>query len=171
MYLSEIQRRVANVTIGNTTLRNQGAGSAKIARNYLSNLPLTKFSEISEAEQFNLLLDEFTNDLKAKLSNQSWGAARKALNIFLFECCMNKYISNNYDLDKIFEFLEVPLDNPNGKRLKNEAKKLGIKLRWVNIKKLEREDNAKIQDYASILAKNEYNCPRAYLDVLFWRSE
>ena len=171
MDLSKFQRRVANITIGNTTLRNQGAGSAKIARKFLSNLSLKKFSEISEAEQFNLLLNNFTKDLKEKLPNKSWGVARKALNIFLLECCLNKYISTNYDLDKIVEFLEVPLDNPNAERLKKEAKKQGIKLRWVNIKKLEGEDNAKIQEFASRLAKNEYNCPRAYLDLLFWRSE
>jgi len=144
--VADFQKRVANIAIGSTTMRGQGKGSSQTARDFVTILDLNKFSKISNPEQFNLLLDQFTNELKNKLPNHSWGAARKALNIFLIECCLNKYISAVYHLDKIFEFLEVPLDNPNAKRLRDEAKKQKIKLRWDNIKNLKQEDSTKLQE-------------------------
>lgn len=164
------QRRLANIAIGFTALRGQGKGATEITINYLKDLPLKEFSNVKSQEKFLQLLDKFTIELSNILPNKSWGAARKALNIFLLQASYHKYVSKEYNLDKIVEYLELPLDNPNAYRLISLAEKKGIKLRWDSIKRLTPEQNKGFQDFTLKLAREKYNCPRAYLDIYFWRS-
>jgi len=168
--LYHFQKRIADISIGNTTLRKQGKGATKVAIDYLKKLPLNKLSNINEGE-FVRLLDEFTTSLQTKIPNNSWGAARKAINIFLFQASCDLHLVQEYQLDKIIPYLELPLDNPNAERLKKEAKKEGIKLKWKNIKGLTPEENKELQKYALKYAKEKHNCERCYLDLIFWRSE
>ncbi len=169
--IDSFQRRLANISIGITTLRGQGKGAKEAAINYLKGLPLKEFSNVNSMKQFIELLDKFTNELKDKLPNKSWGAARKAINIFLLQSSYHSYISKEYNLEGIIPYLELPLDNPNAKRLISLAQKKDIKLDWKNIRELTPEYSRKIQDFALKLAKEKYNCPRGHLDVIFWRSE
>ncbi len=165
------QRRLANISIGTTTLRGQGKGASSIAIDYLKNMPLNKFSDITNQDEFMRLLDKFTIELKYLLPNKSWGAARKAINIFLLQASYHHNFVNDYHLDKIIPYLEIPLDNPNANQLRFEAKKEGIWLEWVNIKNLTPEQSKKIQNFAFKFTKEKYKCPRGYLDLYFWRSE
>jgi len=80
-----IQRRVVNLAIGPSVLRNQGApGVIEKARKYLANLDLRRFSNLS-AEAFSQTLEICTDELMSDFpdSARHWGTARKALNVFL----------------------------------------------------------------------------------------
>ncbi|MDI6859344.1 MAG: hypothetical protein QMC85_02490 [Methanocellales archaeon] len=81
-----IQKRVANISIGASTLRGQGAlGIVENARKFLAKLDLREFKDISE-RQFSNRLEKYTNKLMEQFpegAKNNWGAARKAINVFL----------------------------------------------------------------------------------------
>src|SRR5512139_3099926 len=83
--LEDYRRRVANITIGSSTLRNQGArGVIDIARNFLAGMEFQGFHGnvalgfLRELDrQTNLLIDAFPSGAK------NWGTLRKAVNLYL----------------------------------------------------------------------------------------
>jgi len=84
-FLKRIQTRIATVAIGASTLRNQGASNVvSNTREFLKRLDLRRF-KAKTAIVFRDALDRETNKLKNALpiGARNWGAARKALNIFL----------------------------------------------------------------------------------------
>src|SRR5438093_12352230 len=84
-FLQNLQRYTAQASISPSALRNQGSkGTAKAARNYLSALRLEDLKAI-DPTAYGQWLNARTQELKGKLpvGAQNWGAARKALNIFL----------------------------------------------------------------------------------------
>lgn len=169
--LKLIQKRIADISISGSTLRGQGVRAAENTINYLKDLDLTDFNDIKNEDDFLKTLNEHTDILKNKLPNESWGAARKALNIFLFQVCHDIYLSKEYNLINIIPYLELPLDNPNAKNLKQRARNKKIRLHWTTIKDLEHVNSNKFQEFARSVAKNEYNgCDRCYLDVYWWRN-
>lgn len=167
-----IQKREANISIGPSTLRGQGpAGTIKGAREFLSQLDLKEFEEIFSEEQFDKRLGENTKKLMGQFpegAKKNFGAARKALNIFLEHAFYNRFLSEKYNLHKLESFLELPLDNNNAKILRKRAGKNKLP-RFRGIKYLESETHEKYQEYAKKLAKSE-GIPRIYLDLKFWRS-
>jgi hypothetical protein len=165
-----IQKRIANTSVGTSTVRGQPKGTAIIARKQLQSVNLKDFSDASE-DQFTNVLDAYTEKLKNKLPSNSWGIARKVLNIFLFQAAHDVFLNRNYTLDKITRYLEVPLDNPNAKKLKKIAKSEGKNLYWKNIYSLVPETSNQFQEYARKYAYQKYNCERCYLDIFWWRSE
>ena len=169
--LKLIQKRIANISIGPSTLRGQPKGSIKIAIAFLKNLDLHDFINIDDETDFLGNLDKQTNLLKDKLPSKSWGVARKALNIFLFQATHDIYLSKEYNLRKLIPYLELPLDNPNGKRLDDKAKQKNRSIGWHNIKNLTKENSDMLQNFAKELAREEYNCERCYLDIYFWRGQ
>lgn len=167
-----IQKRVANVAIGPTTLRNQGAsGVTKKTREYFADLDLRRFKGISEAE-FTRQLNICTGELRRKLPKKAkhWGTARKALNLFLMEAFYNRFLSKKYGLHSLEAYLEVPLDNQVVTGLKECAEK-GALPRWKGIKGLENDDSDKFQCYAQKLTKDKKLGSRVYLDLILWRRE
>ena len=165
-----VQRRIANISVGGSTVRGQPEGTVAIVRKYLSRIDLRKFSTVINEEGFSNILDRRTRFLQGKLPSQSWGISRKVLNIFLFQAAHDIFLNKKYSLDSVITYLELPLDTSNGKRLRKLAKAEGIKLHWRNIKSLEPKISAKIQEYAKEHACSEYQCDRCYLDVYWWRS-
>ena len=169
--LKLVQRRIANISVGASTVRGQPKGTVNIARNYLKSLNLQEFSQSTDEEEFKTLLNKHTQVLKEKLPSKSWGIARKVLNIFLFQATHDILIYKYWSLNRIIPHLELTLDGPNAMRLKKFAKKEGIKLHWDNIYSLKPEVNEEFQAYAKRCAISECNCEKCYLDIYWWRSE
>ena len=143
--LKLIQQRVANYSIGSSALRNQGAlGMVEIARAFLANLNLTQFKNITE-RQFRIRLEKFTQQLKIQFpieARRNWGAARKSMNVFLENAFYNIFLNNEYNLHKLKEFLEVPLDSYVGKGLRRDFRKSTFHYKlpvWKGIRQLNSE--------------------------------
>ena len=156
-----IQKRIANISVGSSTVRGQPKGTVKIQ----------EFSNMKEDNRFQNLLDNHTLLLKEKLPSKSWGIARKVLNIFMFQASRDILLNRKYSLDGIISYLELPLDNPNAKRLVKFAKSKDIRLNWRNIYSLDAETNKQFQVFAKHYAHDTFQCDRCYLDVYWWRSE
>jgi hypothetical protein len=168
-----MQKRVANGAIGASTLRNQGpAGVIKTAREYLALLNLRVFRKVNTEEQFERKLDKYTVNLMKRFpkgARTNWGAARKAMNVFLEEIFYNRFLSKEYKLYKLGPFLEVPLDSYVIKSLVKEFGR-SIKPRWKGIKKLNPKTSRIFQDVAKTVAKGK-GILRVYLDLKYWRGE
>jgi len=168
--IDKVQKRMANISIGPSTLRGQPKGTIKIAREFLMNFNLNIFNEINSEDDFLNKLDEQTRLLQEKIPSKSWGISRKALNLFLFQSAHDIYLCEKYNLKRLIPFFEVVLDNPNSKRILAIAEGEGIFLIWRNIKSLKKDENYQIQNFAKKIA-SERNYERCYLDLDFWRGE
>lgn len=166
--------RIANTLIGGTTLRNQGAkGVEKVAREFLADLDIT--SLITEREtEFKHVLDVYTKELQRAFppGAQNWGAARKAINLFLGGALDHRIVCSYYEIERIEPFLEIPLDSYVGYYLWNQATFMGNKSvpQWRTIKSLTPENNKCYQDFATVLAQQKgEGWTRVQLDVMIWR--
>ncbi len=157
---------VANGSVGASTARHMGPGTVLEAQRFLSKLDPASFRTASE-EEFRQVLDSATEEFREKLTNKSWGAARKFLNIFLRDVLYNRFLCEYYNLAPIEPFLEVPLDGKLGKWLNNRHKEKGGSdlRRWGTIIRLEREVSDKYQELARQVAEDE-GCFRVDLDLL-----
>jgi hypothetical protein len=174
-----MQKRVANISVGASTVRGQPSRTVEKAREYLQKIDLKDFIKVNGEDQFIEALDKHTINLQKELEelssraneHPSWGLARKVLNIFLFQAADSILLKGNgYDFDKIIFYLEVPLDNPNGKKLEGFAKDDGENLVWPKkIKLLDYKTSKAFQDYAKKYATREKHCARCYLDLYWWR--
>ncbi len=169
--IKSIQKRVANASIGNSTLRNQGAkGVVSVARKYLSTIDISAFNVDTEIK-FKDVLDKHTNCLKQELPSgaKNWGTARKALSVFLEEAFYNKFLSKAYHLNKIGKFLELPVDKYVYEGLqKYEAEVPGFPNGGLKaIRKQDRKYIDEIQAYACLVARKK-NISRIFLDLEFW---
>jgi len=167
--IEHLRRRTAELAIGNSTLRNQGApGVAKAARDFLANVDLKSFSANS-AQEFSETLDRATADLVQALPQgaRNWGTARKALNIFLRDCLYNQFLCSHFAISHIHPWLEVPLDSHVAKGLRRTSH--GNELpKWATITGLEHERSDRYQEVAGKVAKR-IGCNRVDLDIYLWR--
>lgn len=169
-----VQKRVANTSIGNSTLRNQGApGVGAAARKFLTNLELAELRDVT-GEQFEDWLDRKTDILRSTFpegAQDSWGAARKAINVFLEESFHNRFLAQEYGLDRLEEFLELPLDGKVVRKMKEESRdhwtESGLG-RWKGIKNLTAEKSARLQQCAAALAAKR-RTQRIHLDLWYWQ--
>jgi hypothetical protein len=168
-FFKAIQKWVAQTAIGTSTLRNQGSkGVILAARTFLQDVNLQKFSAKTHS-QFARVLEQYTNELQNSFpeNSKNWGAARKALNIFLRDVVYNKYLCERLNLEQIESWLELPLDKYVAEFLCIYDKNLP---RWHSIKYLSKEDSQLYQLAAARLA-NEKGVARIHLDLWLWRSE
>ncbi len=172
--IEDYQKRVAHIAIDGGTLRNQGApGVAKTARDFLSKIALAKFVKDDETSflkeldrQTELLRNRFPKDAK-----NNYGAARKAINLFLHEAFYHRVLYEKYGLREIEAFLELPLDGQVGKYLSDQAREGGEPNFpcWQTIKSLTSETNRRYQDFARVHArKMGSGCKRIQLEVKIW---
>ncbi len=168
--ISLVQKRIANVSVGASTVRGKGRKGIKaIVTQYLGeSINLKDFSDAS-SDTFQNLLDKHTKELKNKIKLDEWGLSRKVLNIFIFEAAHNTILNSYYHFEKIIPFLEVPLDNTNAKNLIELAEKEGMTLKWNGIKWLDAETSSQFQDYAKLYARRQ-GYARCYLDLQWWRT-
>ena len=171
--IKTIQNRIANTSIGSSALRNQGAkGVIPKAREYCKEINMNDFLDVSESN-FNDLLNEHTKCLERKLPKgaQNWGAARKALSVFLEAAFYDKFLSKEYHFDRIEKFLELPADKYVYEGLK-KYKAVVPGFPKGGPKAIKYQDSTyidEIQAYASLVAKHN-KTSRIFLDLEFWRS-
>lgn len=145
IFLDKIHKRLSIVSVGASALRNQGSsGIVKIARNYFYTISIDEFiSSVNNQDIYILFLNSHTNNLLKKFPKeaQSWGAARKGLNLFFREIIYNKFFSDFYNLPKeidgfneTFKFLEVPLDLDVATGIYNN--RINDLPKWTSIKRL-----------------------------------
>ena len=164
-----LRRRTAELAIGNSTLRNQGAsGVVKAARDFLAELALNSFS-VNSQKDFGRELDQATESLIPVLPDgaHNWGTARKAINIFLRDCLYNQFLCNHYAISQIHPWLEVPLDKYVAEGLQDTSMGDGLP-EWETIKGLDRKTSDQYQHVANDVA-GKLGCNRVDLDIYFWR--
>lgn len=177
-FIKQIHRRLAQAAIGASALRNQGAaGILETARQYLQHsISLNDFfKKLSDQNKFNKFLDDHTTRMLKEFPKEakSWGAARKALNLFFRDVVYNKSITDNYgfsnDFNKFNEaikFLEVPLDFDVATGIYNASNETIPK--WTSIKKLSKPTSDIYQDAALQIAQKK-QIARVHLDLIYWR--
>lgn len=166
-FLEAVQSRAARIACGSSATRGQGAGVVSAGRQFLAQLPLAQFS-VSRPRLFEQRLDETTRQLCASFpqSAQSWGLARKVLNIFLRDALYTTYLADKYGLKESEANLEVPLDSITARHLCKAAGR-GVLPRWLGVKHLTPKASALYQAYAAKLAKS-HGIARAHLDTYWW---
>lgn len=98
-----------------------------------------------------------------------WGAARKFLNIFLRNVVYNRYLCDEFGLEQIVPWLEIPLDSHVASGLR--AERGGTRLpRWKTVIGLKPEVSRLYQDFAADVAARK-GCERVHLDLLYWRRQ
>lgn len=174
-----MQRRLAQVSVGSSAIRNQGAcGLINILRTYLEKkVDLKLFiKSLPEETQYKQFLNNHTAKILTLFPKEakSWGAARKGLNLFLREIIYSKFFSHHFSLPENFEdyndlikFMEVPLDRDVANSLISESKEPLPK--WIDIKHLEPEISEQYQKQAAKIAEKE-TIARVNLDLKYWRS-
>ncbi len=168
-------RRIAEASIGVSTLRGHPSKTIATTRVYLKTLKLEEF-QCSNVKDFNKVLDKHTIRLSKEIQKLDyrfayWGSARKALNLFLGDAAYHAILRNEYSLDRIEKYLEVPLDSQVANGLIVLAEERNINLpKWKTIRGLLPEESNLYQNFASSYSK-EIGCTRIQLDLLLWRKE
>lgn len=170
-FLKLIQRYVADVGITGSALRNQGApGVVDAARRFLVDLDLSPLVGFNPPD-YRAWLDSTTQDLLRALPHgaQNWGAARKALNIFMAHAFLNRELCPAYGLLALADVLETPLNDQAAKALRKLAGE-GKLPKWPSIRNLTPEISDQYQAFAAEEAKRR-GIPRACMDTILWRPE
>ena len=167
-------KRIAETSIGVSTLRGHPANTISTARDYLKELNLEEF-QCSSARDFNKVLDKHTIRLSKQIQKLDhrfayWGSARKALNLFLGDAAYHAILRKEFHFDRIEKYLEVPLDSQVANGLISLAEERNVNLpTWETIRGLLSENSNLYQNFASSYAK-EIGCSRIQLDLLLWRN-
>lgn len=166
--LRSLQKNLAHRSIGPSTVRGRGrSGVAERARSFLASLRLGRFAAKSESA-FRRELDLQTEALRRALPRgaQSFGLARKCLNIFLRDCVDHHRTREHHRLARIEPWLEVPLDGLVAAAIARQPEG-SILPRWRTIQSLTPETSALYQRAAAAHARTR-GVTRIFLDVLFW---
>jgi hypothetical protein len=116
-------------------------------------------------------LDDQTKRLSTRFpaGAQKWGAARKAVNIFMRTAVYNVYTSplaEAYQLAPFLPFLEVPLDKDVAIALRATPEGADLPV-WISIVSLTPKRSEMYQCVASCVARR-MNVHRADLDAYYW---
>jgi len=110
--LKLLQCYLANCAIGPTTLRNQGPkGITDAARTFLARLRLRALMKKRDTE-YSDWLNKKTKELMKKFprgAQENWGAARKAINLFMVGAYFNKVVSYQYNLHRFNTTAQIRL--------------------------------------------------------------
>ena len=166
-FIPTVQRKVAVAAIGPSALRGQGKGVLKASQEFLASMSLALDSQSSEA-RFRAWLERQTESLLDALpiKNRPWGAARKAINLFLRDALYNQYLNRHYRLGRIEPWLEVPLDSAVAQGLLIKAGQ-GVLPRWPGLKHLGQSTSTQFQASASQYARS-LGVERVHLDMYLW---
>jgi len=166
-FIITLQRKAAFTAVGPSALRGQGKGVLRASQEFLAQMSLARVPK-SSAKRFQLWLDHQTNLLLDTLpiKNRPWGAARKAINLFLRDVLYNQYLSKQFKLQSIESWLEIPLDSAVAKGLKLQSNR-GELPRWPGLKNLEPNLSEAFQFFASKRA-NLKGLARVHLDIYLW---
>jgi len=165
--LGLIQDRTAHSSVDAATLRNQGGpGVLAATRARLARIDLSGFTAGSGAA-FAARLNAETGRLRRAMPGGAgpWGAARKALNLFLRDVLYQRLLCEGYRLRRLEPWLEIPLDSIVAAAIQREASSAGIP-RWPGLKHLTPEISAVYQSAAGKVARTHATA-RIHLDI-FW---
>lgn len=162
-FLRDLQEFLARYATLGGTFRGCPAGTTQVVREYLAEIPLARFVDAGE-DGFVDVLDSMTKELQKAMPGQEWGFARKALNVFLRDCCYNRFTYDRYRLGAIEPLLEVPLDNIVAVAI---IRKETVSAQWDSIGRLDPATSESMQAAAGRIAKNE-GILRVHLDTAFW---
>jgi hypothetical protein len=172
-FMRQMHCRIGVTAVGPSTLRGQGKGVLRATQVFLTQLNLNEIPLVSE-RGFHDWLDTQTESLlgvlqeKAGIENRPWGAARKALNLFLRDILYNQYLNRHFRLDRLESWLEIPLDRVVAEGLQKRAVKANRNLpRWPGLKELKSGDSERYQSYALECARQE-GIERVHLDAYLW---
>jgi hypothetical protein len=171
-FINELREHQARASIGVSTVRNQGTGTARITREFLAHeLDLSGMRAHSERAYLRRL-DSATDDLRRRLRGKArtFGLARIVINIYMRDCVYSRYLHAAHRLDPIEPFLELPLDGIVGRRLWKVPRDSGYAPglpRWTSIRALTREDSDRYQAFARKWAATR-QLARVHLDVGLW---
>ena len=166
-FITTLQRKVAFTAVGPSALRGQGKGVLRTSQDFFAQMSLARVPK-SSAKRYQLWLDRQTESLLNSLpiKNRPWGAARKAINLFLRDALYNKYLSKQFKLQSIETWLEVPLDSAVAKGLKLHSDR-GELPRWPGLKNLKPNISECFQVFASKQATLK-GIARVHLDMYLW---
>lgn len=170
-FFDRLQVRLAMSAIGHSTLRSQGApGMVDQARKFLRSLKLQDFCKETREEFLEVLNDQTIclADSFPERGKGNWGAARKALNIFLRDVLYCRPLCERFQLGHIEQWLEVPLDSNVYEGLLCDSENPEKVGRWPGVKKLTFQTSNNLQDVATAIAKT-FGVARVHLDVRYWR--
>lgn len=166
-FIPTVRQMVSVTAVGPSALRGQGKGVLKASQEFLASLSLARIPK-SSATEFRNWLDRQTESLLDQLpiKGRPWGAARKAINLFLRDTLYNKYLSSEFGIGRIEPWLEVPLDSAVARGLKAEAGRGGLP-QWPGLKHLRSAVSDTFQVFASTHA-NSLEIERVHLDMYLW---
>jgi hypothetical protein len=162
------QARVARISTGPSTARNQGGpGVVGAAREYVSKIDLGRFV-VPDGRAFRGVLDQATAELQEALprAGGNWGVARKILNIFVRDASYHTALNEEYSLARAQEWMEMPLDSLTAVGLKREVGRGGLPT-WPGVKHVDVMLSDRFQSAAAVVAK-EKGLKRVDLDVIWW---
>ena len=166
-FISTVRQMVSVTAVGPSALRGQGKGVLKASQGFLASMTLSRIPKSGEA-RFRDWLDRQTESLLSQLpiDGRPWGAARKAINLFLRDALYNKYLSSKFEIGRSEPFLEVPLDSAVARGLKAEAGRGGLP-QWPGLKNLKSDVSETFQGFASTYA-HSLGIERVHLDMYLW---
>ncbi len=154
-FLDSLRFRLAELAVGPSALRKQGApGVIAAARSFLKGLDLCSFVVRKESD-YLARLNRATESLQKVLPAraQHWGAARKALNLFLRDALYCSDLASHYRLQAIRSWLEVPLDRWVALGLRRYRNLSAGLPRWPGIKHLTPNASSEYQRVATAVAR------------------
>lgn len=149
-------------------LRNQEPGVLKVVQDQLAKICLSQVPSDS-ANSYRRWLDRHTEEMLDAMTVdvRPWGAARKALNLFMRACICDHYLRLEYRLGGIEPLAEIPLDSIVATALKKEAGRGQLPV-WPGLKRLKREQNEHFQAFAEEYSRRLALPARVYLDNYLW---
>lgn len=167
-FLEAIQARTARIAASASATRGQRTpGLVAAAREYFETLPLDQFGVV-RPHLFKKRLDRATLELIRAIpkNGQSWGVARKLINISLRDAFYTTYLRDAYRLNLAEHSYELPLDSITAKRLRAGASE-GALPRWRGVKHLTPEASDILQAAATAFAATR-GIARIHLDAYWW---
>ena len=166
-FIPTVQQMVAVTAVGPSALRGQGKGVLKASQEFLAAVSLARIPK-SSATRLRQWLDRQTESLLDQLpiNGRPWGAARKAINLFLRDTLYNQYLSRRFGVGMIEPWLEVPLDSAVARGLKARAGR-GTLPHWPGLKNLVPVVSEEFQRFASDYART-VGIARVHLDMYLW---
>jgi hypothetical protein len=165
-----MQNFIAEVCIGASALRGQGgSGLIQCCRDFFKRIDFSKIP--MEQKEFAVWLETNTEELRATFPKvaRNYGAARKALNLFLRDASYNVILNRAYDLDRLLPLLEVPVDSFTANHLHKYEPSIILK-KWDSLKRVKDTELKKYQEAAQLLAE-KWGINRVDLDAFFYREK
>lgn len=162
--LKQRRLRIAELSVGASAVRGMPKGTVSAARNALKSIRLVTISKTNRSD-FIKNLNYLTYRLSKALPEQSWGIARKVLNIFIRSCVYDCGLRSAYNLGRIEPWLEVPLDQQVASGIRMCS---GEDLPKFRNKYLDSRTSALYQDAARRIARRIGTAP-IHLESCWWR--